>query len=163
MTIRICGAASTHHQRIEPPDRCFVFGRWLTVRQHGFHMARLLVWGASLSVALHKQHIPSQEIDMKGNGQAGITAVAELHARRWKENRSYFMLHEISLGVGPPSWWLRRRACSGSDLHWSGMTAMRKNHSRPPSWQTSAGNRRLRVLSYREAGDTCTLRVAASA
>ncbi len=40
---------------------CFVFGCWLTVRQHGFHMARLLVWGASLSVALRKQHISGQE------------------------------------------------------------------------------------------------------
>ena len=143
---------------------CFVFGCWLTVRQHGFHMARLLVWGASLNVALRKQHISSQEIDMKGNGQTGITAAAELHARRWKENRSYFMLHGISRGVGPPSWWLRRRACGGSDLHWSGMTAMRKNYPRPPSWQTSAGATAGYAYFHTErAGDTRTLRVAASA
>ncbi len=76
---------------------------------------------------------------MKGNGQADITTVAELHARRWRENRSHFMLHGTSRGVGLPSWWLRRRACGGSDLHWSGMSAMCRNYSRLPSWQTSAG------------------------
>jgi hypothetical protein len=60
---------------------------------------------------------------MKGNGQEGITEVAELHARRWKEDRPYFMLHGINRGVGLPSWWLRRRACGGLDLHWSRMSA----------------------------------------
>lgn len=74
---------------------------------------------------------------MKGNGQAGITANAELLARRWKEGRPYFMLHGITGGVGLQSWWLRRHACGGSDLHWSRVSAAQFRARRQLSLEVS--------------------------
>jgi hypothetical protein len=85
-----------------------------------------------------KRHIPSQEIDMQGNGEVGITAVAELLARRWKEDRPYFMLHAITREVGLHSWWLRRRACGGGlDLQWSRMSAAQLRAQRQLSLEAS--------------------------
>jgi hypothetical protein len=84
-----------------------------------------------------KRHITSQEIDMQGNRQAGITAAAELLARRWKEDRPYFTLQGISRGVGLHSWWLRRRACGGLELHWSRMSAAQLRAQRQLSLEVS--------------------------
>lgn len=74
---------------------------------------------------------------MQGNGQAGITAVAELLAQRWKEDRPYFTLQGITGEVGLHSWWLRRRACDGLDLHWYRMSAARLRAQRELSLEGS--------------------------
>jgi len=84
-----------------------------------------------------KRDISSQEIDMQGNGQAGITAVAELLARRWKEDRPYFTLHGITREVGLRSWWLRRRACGGLDPNWSRTSVARLHAQRQLSLEGS--------------------------
>jgi len=74
---------------------------------------------------------------MQGNGNAGITAVAELLARRWKEDRPYFALHGITREVGLRPWWLRHRARGGLDLHWSRMSAARLRAQRQLSLEGS--------------------------
>jgi hypothetical protein len=74
---------------------------------------------------------------MKGNGQAGITATGELLARRWKESRPYFMLQGTTRGVGLHSWWLRRHACGGFDLHWSRVSAAQLRAQRQLSLEVS--------------------------
>jgi hypothetical protein len=66
---------------------------------------------------------------MMGNGPADITAVAALLARRWKEERPYFTLHEMSPGVGMNSWWVRRHDREGLELHWSRFTPAHPRHS----------------------------------
>jgi hypothetical protein len=63
-----------------------------------------------LTSRYRKQDISGQEINMQGNGHAEITAVAELLARRWKEDRPYFTLHGITPEVGLHPWWIRGRA-----------------------------------------------------
>jgi hypothetical protein len=74
---------------------------------------------------------------MQGNGDAAITAVAELLARRWKEDRPYFTLHGITREVGLRSWWLRHGARGDSDLHWSRMSAARLRAQQQLSLQGS--------------------------
>ena len=66
---------------------------------------------------------------MTGNGHAGITAVAELLARRWKEHRPYFTLHEITRGVGLNSWWVRRPDRCGLEQRWSRVTPAHARHN----------------------------------
>lgn len=51
--------------------------------------------------------------------ETGVTAVAQLLARRWKDNRRYFTPDENAAGVGLRSEWLRPRAHGGLALHWS--------------------------------------------
>jgi len=86
-----------------------------------------------------KGHISSQVIDMKGNGQAGITTVAELLARRWKENRPYFTL-DGNARVGLHSWWLRRHDWRSLELHWSRKSAAQLFAERQVSLEVSWGH-----------------------
>lgn len=63
--------------------------------------------------------ISSGEMRTSGTGQPDNTAVAELLARRWKEECPYFALHEKNRAASLHSSWLRRSDCGDLALHWS--------------------------------------------
>ena len=47
------------------------------------------------------------------------SVLAELIARRWKQDRSYFTLHETSRGAQLEASWRRQPGRSALELHWS--------------------------------------------
>jgi hypothetical protein len=47
------------------------------------------------------------------------SALAELIARRWKQDRSYFTLNEKSRGAPLKASWWRQPGRSALELHWS--------------------------------------------
>jgi hypothetical protein len=65
---------------------------------------------------------------MKGDDQADMMAVAELLARRWQENRPYFLLQGSDREVGLHCCWLRRRPDGGSGV--SLVPNVKRRHAR---------------------------------
>jgi hypothetical protein len=59
---------------------------------------------------------------MNDNGHLGSTAVAELHAKRWTEDRPFFTLNEKPRRGALHAWWLRRPGCAGLEQHCSRLT-----------------------------------------
>jgi hypothetical protein len=74
---------------------------------------------------------------VNGYGQVGTTAVAELLARRWNEDRPYFILDEDARGVRLQARWLRGRGPGGLEQHWYRLTPAQSRHS----WECRAAFR----------------------
>jgi len=62
---------------------------------------------------------------MNDNGQLGSTAVAELLAKRWTEDRPFFTINESPRGSALHAWWLRRPGSAGLKQPWSRLTPPR--------------------------------------
>jgi hypothetical protein len=76
---------------------------------------------------------------MIGNGHSGVTAVAALLARRWKENRPYFTLPGTTQDIALSSWWVRRRDDAGVEQHWFRVMPA-------PTWHRRVGTTRTPLL-----------------
>jgi hypothetical protein len=72
---------------------------------------------------------------MNDNGHPGSTALAELLAKRWTEDRPFFTLNENPRRGALHAWWLRRPGCAGLEQHCSRLTPPPSlaQHWAPPS------------------------------
>jgi hypothetical protein len=85
-------------------------------------MARDRSESSALNRFQHECVISGQEMSRGDNALPDNELIAELVARRWKEEQRYLSLHATNRGAGLQASWLRQSAYGDLALHWSLLT-----------------------------------------
>jgi hypothetical protein len=86
-------------------------------------MARRQLEDSALNRFQRNCIVSTQEMITPADGLPGNTAIAQLVARRWQEERRHAAFHATNRGAGLHASWLRHSQYGDLMLHWSLGTA----------------------------------------